>query len=100
MADKPSATGSTSSPQQAEVSRSQIHVRADALRHEGAGGDWHAYKQMSTTETFRVFAVHYDFDFRLCNPESGHEKSNVQRLCASVYSRSISLQHYQAIHEH
>ena len=35
--------------------------------------------RVSTTETFSAFAAHYGFDFRFCNPESGHEKSNVER---------------------
>lgn len=34
---------------------------------------------VSTTDTFSAFAAHYGFDFRFCNPEAGHEKSNVER---------------------
>lgn len=32
-----------------------------------------------TTETFTAFAAHYGFDFGFCNPNSGHEKGNVER---------------------
>lgn len=42
--------------------------------------------KVSTTETFSAFAAHYGFDFRFCNPESGHEKSNVERKVAYIRS--------------
>ena len=32
-----------------------------------------------TTETFAAFAAHYGFEFGFCNPNSGHEKGNVER---------------------
>ena len=41
---------------------------------------------VSTTETFRAFAAHYGFDFRFCNPDAGHEKSNVERKVAYIRS--------------
>lgn len=31
-----------------------------------------------TTETFSAFAAHYGFAYSFCNPESGHEKGNVE----------------------
>ena len=42
--------------------------------------------EVSTTETFQAFAAHYGFDFRFCNPDSGHEKSNVERKVAYIRS--------------
>ena len=41
--------------------------------------------EVSTTETFQALAAHYGFDFRFCNPDSGHEKSNVENLCARAH---------------
>lgn len=32
-----------------------------------------------TTDTFGAFAAHYGFSFSFCNPNSGHEKGNVER---------------------
>lgn len=32
-----------------------------------------------TAETFAAFAAHYGFEFGFCNPNSGHEKGNVER---------------------
>ena len=32
-----------------------------------------------TTKLFGAFASHYGFSFSFCNPDSGHEKSNVER---------------------
>lgn len=34
--------------------------------------------KVRTTEMFSAFAAHYGFDFRFCNPDSGHEKGNVE----------------------
>lgn len=31
-----------------------------------------------TTETFTAFAAHYGFAYSFCNPDSGHEKGNVE----------------------
>lgn len=31
-----------------------------------------------TTRLFAAFAAHYGFDFAFCNPDSGHEKGNVE----------------------
>lgn len=31
-----------------------------------------------TTKLFAAFAAHYGFDFSFCNPDSGHEKGNVE----------------------
>ena len=42
--------------------------------------------EVSVTETFKAFAAHYGFDFRFCNPASGHEKSNVERKVAYIRS--------------
>lgn len=41
---------------------------------------------VSTTDTFRAFSAHYGFDFRFCNPDAGHEKSNVERKVAYIRS--------------
>ena len=45
--------------------------------------------EVSTTETFQAFAAHYGFDFRFCNPDSGHEKSNVERKVAYIRSNLL-----------
>lgn len=59
--------------------------------------------RVSTTETFSAFAAHYGFDFRFCNPESGHEKSNVERKVGYIRDnlfvplpRITSLESYNA----
>lgn len=39
------------------------------------------------TELFHNFRLHYDFDIRLCNPDSGHEKGNVERKVHTLRSK-------------
>ena len=39
-------------------------------------------KTVIETELFGRFRAHYGFDVRFCNLDSGHEKGNVERLCA------------------
>lgn len=39
------------------------------------------------TELFHHFRLHYGFDLRICNPESGHEKGNVERKVHTLRSR-------------
>ncbi len=58
---------------------------------------------VSTTDTFSAFAAHYGFDFRFCNPEAGHEKSNVERKVGYIRDnlfvpvpRVTSLESYNA----
>ena len=46
-------------------------------------------EQVRTTKLFGAFAAHYCFDFRFCNPESGHEKGNVERKVAYIRSNLL-----------
>ena len=39
-----------------------------------------------TTETFTAFAAHYGFAYSFCNPNSGHEKGNVEGKVKSMRS--------------
>lgn len=46
-------------------------------------------EKVSTTATFQAFSAHYGFGFRFCNPDSGHEKSNVERKVAYIRSNLL-----------
>lgn len=41
-------------------------------------------ESVRTTELFRSCAVHYGFDYSFCNPNSGHEKGNVENKVGMI----------------
>lgn len=47
-------------------------------------------ERVRTTELFRRFACHFGFDYSFCNPNSGHEKGNVENLCTKKHRFSTA----------